>query len=271
MSAVAEASLAELARTARAAWPTLELRDEVFLAHLRERVPDPLPPDAAELIHAADLFLACACANGDPRAIAEFERGYIATLDGVVAQMRLGADLVDEVKQRVRDRLLVRVSDGAPRIADYSGRGALRSWVYATAMRTALNALAAAKRHLPTEQEQLLDIPTSGDDPEWAALRAHHRSEFAAAFGAAFTTLTARQRLLLKQHFVDGLSTEELGNQYRVHRVTVLRWICQARDELVTALQRALAAELGVDADEYKSLVRLVKSQLDLSLSQLLA
>jgi RNA polymerase sigma-70 factor (ECF subfamily) len=249
----------------------------VFTAHLLERVP-PQGGGSVSLDHseavahlrASDLFLACACAKGDPRALKHFEAHFMNSVDAALARMRLSPHTVEEIKQEVRQRLLVGERGQCPRIADYSGEGALRSWVYAAAVRTALNWIKANRRHVPDEHEQLMRIPADGDDPELAALRARYADAFAAAFRDAFSTLPARQRLLLKQHYVDGLSTEDIGKLFRAHRVTVLRWLTRARDELTTRLEQALMERLGLRPDEYDSIVRLVRSQLDVSIGPLL-
>jgi RNA polymerase sigma-70 factor (ECF subfamily) len=263
-------SLKRVLDEARAAWPDVTLDDETFAAHLLERVPAHGDGEAAAHLRASDLFLACACARGEPRALAHFEAHFMGSVDGALGRMRLPRHSVEEIKQQVRHRLLVGERGQSPRIADYSGEGALRSWVYAAATRTALNWIKANRRHVPDENELLLRIPADGDDPELAALRSRYAVAFEAAFRDAFATLPARQRLLLKQHYVDGLSTDDMGKQYRAHRVTVLRWLTAARDDLAARLEQALMERLGLRPDEYHSIVRLVRSQLDISIGPLL-
>jgi RNA polymerase sigma-70 factor (ECF subfamily) len=268
-TAALTAALAPLVASARAAWPDVQLDAATFVEHVRERLPGPEAPVPSGALHAADLYLACACAHGEPRALAHFDAEYIARIQVVLARMNLPPDAVDELKQLVRDRLLVAGERAQPRISDYSGQGTLRSWLAAVATRTALNWLAAAKRGQSIDAEDVPELAASDDDPELTALRTRYAADFKVAFAEAFSVLAARQRLLLRQHFVDGLSTEEIGKVYRVHRVTALRWLNQARDDLGVRLQAALAARLGVNNDEYRSLVKLVRSQLDLSLSRL--
>ncbi|MFP2932660.1 transcriptional regulator, partial [Pyxidicoccus sp. 3LG] len=57
--------LASLYAAGRQAWPEVPLAEEDFLRHLAERLP---PGDdvagALAAVHAADLYLACACARG---------------------------------------------------------------------------------------------------------------------------------------------------------------------------------------------------------------
>ncbi len=65
---------------------------------------------------------------------------------------------------------------------------------------------------------------------------------------------------------MDGLNIDEIGAIYRVHRVTAYRWLEKARDALVKHTQKLLAAQLKVEKREFDSIMRLIRSQLHLSL-----
>jgi RNA polymerase sigma-70 factor (ECF subfamily) len=249
---------------ARAAWPQIAVDEERFRAYVGERseAGEPLLELSLD-----DLYLACGCALGDAEAIRLFEAHFIVEIDTVLRHMRLEPALLDEIKQLVRDKVLI---GAPPKIADYSGRGALRGWLRAVATRTALDALRKQARSPSSEEELYRTIPAATDDPETAALRRRYAAEFADAFRRSFAALTARERLLLKRHFVDGLSTEQLGALHSVHRVTVLRWISQALEQLASRAEELLLERLRLPRSEYQSLVRLVRSQLDLSLGSLL-
>ncbi|HWQ29246.1 MAG TPA: transcriptional regulator, partial [Dehalococcoidia bacterium] len=64
---------------------------------------------------------------------------------------------------------------------------------------------------------------------------------------------------------------EEVATVYRVHRATGARWIAQARAALLERLGAELRRRLRADTREVASLVRLLESQLDVTLSRLLA
>jgi RNA polymerase sigma-70 factor (ECF subfamily) len=64
---------------------------------------------------------------------------------------------------------------------------------------------------------------------------------------------------------IDGLTIDDIGAIYRVHRATAARWLVGIRDKLVEQTRGRLAAKLGVDTEEAASIVRLVQSQLDVS------
>lgn len=134
-----EGRLAELLATARAAWPDLPLPAATFLRHLAERFPEGSSPVISlQTLHAADFYLACACAHGIPAAHAVLDAQFLPKVDEAVARVGgSGGDAV-EVRQRLRERLLTPEEGKAPRIAEYQGTGPLAAWLSAAAVRTAL-------------------------------------------------------------------------------------------------------------------------------------
>ena len=80
--------------------------------------------------------------------------------------------------------------------------------------------------------------------------------------------LTPHERTLLRQHYVDGLTIDVLGQLYQVNRSTCARWIERARVRILRALRGYMRTELGLDREDLDSAIALVQSQLDLSLSR---
>src|SRR5438552_1509727 len=79
-----------------------------------------------------------------------------------------------------------------------------------------------------------------------------------------------RHRTLLRLNLVDGLNIDKIGALYGVHRATVASWIAGARDEILTATRKALQERLKLSRAEFESLMGLVVSNLEVSLSRLL-
>ena len=77
-------------------------------------------------------------------------------------------------------------------------------------------------------------------------------------------------RALLRFKFVDGLTLDDLAVLYGTHRATVARRVAALREDLVKATRAQLGGPLRVRRQDLESLVRLVRSDLDLSLSRLL-
>ena len=59
---------------------------------------------------------------------------------------------------------------------------------------------------------------------------------------------------------------DQIGLLYRVHRVTASRWLAGARKAVLSHTRRLLTDQLDISAEEFESIVRLVQSQLDLSI-----
>lgn len=145
-----------------------------------------------------DLNLASACLRGETRALLAFD-ALLDRATATLARIDTSPAFVDEVRQRVRVRLLV--GDGAgPRIASYSGRGPLSAFVQVAVLRTALN-LRRDERMLPL---RCCDTPTVDDDVESAELRRRGGESLRAAFRAAVAALPATDRELMRRHFLRG-------------------------------------------------------------------
>src|SRR5262249_22461852 len=153
----------------RAAWPGVELAFDVFAARLA----------AVGRGNVVDLYLACACTEGDPAALAEFDRMFLGCVRDAVARIDRSHDFVTEVQQILRERLLVGPN---AKIRDYRGGGALASWVRTAAVRTALNLRRRTNRE--TKQEPSFE-PFEVLDPEIALLRQRYMPEIDAALRRA--------------------------------------------------------------------------------------
>src|SRR5258705_1451420 len=103
---------------ARTAWPAIDVTDGELAAFLAARIKDGDLADAILAAPAADLLLACGCAAGKTTALTGFE-SVLAEVDAAGRTARAAADLVDEVKQKLRTTLLVADGDKPPGIVAY--------------------------------------------------------------------------------------------------------------------------------------------------------
>jgi len=259
----------QLHEAGRALWPAIQISAPAFASHLAGHL-GVSPEDAESLrARAGDLYLALAAARGDAEAIAVIDRTCIAQVDAALRGM-LPASEIDDLKQELRQRLFVGAADHAPKLLDYAGRGELRAWVRASAVRTAISVLRTRKREQAHQQDLWLVASEIGVDPTLEHLRPRLHSELRIAFEAALGALEVRERNLLRQHFFDGLSTDELATLYRVHRATTFRWLTRARSRLLARTRKTLAQRLSLRRSELDSLMRLVDSQLEVSVVRLL-
>jgi RNA polymerase sigma-70 factor (ECF subfamily) len=258
-----------MVREAHRTWPAVTVSDGDFVAYVGERLPAEESAAAAlTKLCTRDLYLALACSRGDTRALATFEAHCVETIDAALARLGASNDIVTEVKQRLRRSLLV--ADGAaPAIAQFSGRGNLRAWVRVIAVREALALVRQSRKDTPIEDALLAQKLIPADDPELAYLKGMYRQEFKTAFAEAMAGLGDRERTLLRQHMLDGLNIDELGALYRVHRATAARWLESARRKLVERTLASLRSRLRVQPEELDSILRLIRSQLDVSVGGL--
>jgi RNA polymerase sigma-70 factor, ECF subfamily len=266
-----EEQLAAVCEAARAPWPKVTLEAAGFVGYLAAHTdPSDDPGQALATLRVADLYLACACAEGQPAAIEELERICLAASEVFLRQFRQPPAFADEVRQIVLSRALVGDGEEPPRITQYAGRGTLASWVGITAQRTALSLLRGdVVRGRATHEAMAQALPLGGD-PELDYLKARYRREFRDAFMEAIAALPAHERVLLRLHLVEGLSHERIGAMYQVNQSTITRRVARARDTILRETQQALRRRLHVETAEFESLAALVGSELDLSLSRLL-
>src|SRR5688572_26131192 len=108
---------------ARARFPEIVVDDATVLAALVEKLPAwSNVREAVNGLDAGELYLACACERADPRALACFETTYFPAIAAALAPMKLPAGADDEIRQRVRTKLLVSEAD-RPTLRTYAGQG----------------------------------------------------------------------------------------------------------------------------------------------------
>jgi RNA polymerase sigma-70 factor (ECF subfamily) len=252
---------------ARAAWPALTVSIDDWLAAVGGAVADATAPlDRIGELHAADLYLAQACVTGDPAALAAFDVTCRDVVHGSLRAMGLADDVIADVAQDVRAKLLV---GPAPRIATYSGRASLRTWTRTVATRAAVSRL-RKKQAVHVDDEVLAGLPAIDDGPDAQHFRAKYKDELKAAFEEAMSSLTAQQRNVLRHHFVDALTIDEIGALYGAHRTTAFRWLETARDVLAKRTQNGFQRRIKATPSEMRSIVRLLESNVELSLQRVL-
>jgi RNA polymerase sigma-70 factor (ECF subfamily) len=264
--------LAAAVAQARAAFPAIALADEAFVRHLAARADAAKRPlDALAVLRTDDLFLAAACAAGDHEAILRFELEHVRWAERGLTKRGISADAIEEAKQNVRERLLV--GSETAKILDYDGRGDLRQWVRVVLLREAILLSKREKREKRETPDtfDFLSLPDRADDPEIAYFKRRYRAEYKEAFTAALLGLSARERALLRQQYILGLNVDEIGTMYQVHRATAARWVQGARETLLSNARLELAHRLGLARAEIEAIVRMIDSQLEVSLGRILA
>jgi RNA polymerase sigma-70 factor, ECF subfamily len=263
-------------------WPGVRVDPAVFTEHLARHLGESCE-DAAELrarlaaAHGADLYLACACSLGDPRAHAALEAEFLPEVARVLRTIRSAGLSDDEVRQLVRIRLLMATPERAvPRIADFAGRGELRKWLRIAATRIVLadfdSRAATHRKELGTSAvaEKLLALPGE-QDLERSRMRAEIAPHFKEGFQLALASLTVRERNLLRLKFLHGLTGDQIAGVYGVNRVSAARWFARARDRVLRRTRMHIAQALRLPASELDSLTQMLMSEIDVSLGRILS
>lgn len=230
---------------------------------------EPPDRDALARLNAPDLYLALALAAKDERALEIAESELMPAVRQSVGRIDANPAFVDEVSQRVRERLLV--GDGVipPAITQYRGTGPLARWVRVIASRIALD-LKRADSKLDDDSEDALAQMPAPSDPELEIIWRTCADEYKAALAEAFASLSKRERNLLRQRYLDDLNIDTLGRIYRVNPSTTFRWLKQIEERLAAATRMALMTKLSISESQVHSMERLVASQLQLSLPRML-
>jgi RNA polymerase sigma-70 factor (ECF subfamily) len=265
-----EVRLRTVVARAGGAWPGVTIDPARLVQAIARAAGEDIEAAFADL-YLEDLALAVACAEGAPNALAHCDRLCAGAITAAVARVDRSADLRDEVRQILWQRIFVGTAGQAPRIRSYAGRGPLVAWVAVAAQRVALDLRRSEARVQATGGDPMADqLLPAKEHPEVDYLRTRYKAEFEAAVGEALAGLPDRDRLLLKLTIVSGLSHEQLANIYSVNQSTITRWIARARAQVLETTEREICARLRMPPGEFRSLAGLLVSRLDLSISRVL-
>lgn len=260
-----------LVEEGRAGYPEVVVDDDAFRRYLAARVPEDEEPSAYfESVSGPELWLAFACGAGDRGAHAVFEREYFGEIPVGLSRFKPSPELIDEVTQHVRTSLFLPRPGTGPRIAEVAGRGSLRALIRVMALRAGISHFRRQGRDVATPDVDLLDVRLPGEGPELLHMKERHRHEFRSSLKGAISALTSRERSLLRMHFLERVTLQQLATSYRVDRSTVTRWIARARRQLFRHTRRDLQDRLRLQPAELASFIRVIDSCFDISLHRLL-
>lgn len=261
-----EEALARLHARATAAWPSLPLPLSTLVEHVARVAPADVSPATLGGLSEEGLALCAACLAGQPKALSIFESEYLAPLGRVLQKLEGGSALTADALQTLRLQFLAPGHLQPSAFLSYSGRGALAVWLKVVAVRAAQK----LRRGMPSAQrsaEGLAAMPSPEADPELRFMKLQHRRHFKACFQQALAGLGPRERSVLRMSLVEGLSIDDIGRVYDVHRATAARWLAAARGALVADCRARLAVQLKVAEAELDEVMGAVQSNLSISLS----
>jgi RNA polymerase sigma-70 factor, ECF subfamily len=214
--------------------------------------------EALKQLRTTELLLVRACLESDKAALKRLVDEHLSRTGEWVQRIDRRADFIEDVRQEAFHRL---VADGAQRaqLWGFSGRGALGAFV-----RVFVTRLALRMRRTGEAREFRQEPPDLGVDPELALLRSRYAREFGEAFKATLARLPVDDRNILRMHYIDGLTLEQVAVAYAVSRATAARALARARAHVVSETEARLAERLGKNVNA-ASLFALVESQLGAS------
>lgn len=263
------AEIAPLLAAARTAWPDVAAPADRFEAAVERAV---AAGERVERLSAAGLWLAVACRAGDLAALRHLDRLLVPVVNAIVSKSRGVAIEAEDLRQLVSQRLLVGEPGRPPKIDEYLGQGELTGWLRVVATRLWVDV--ARKRSgneaVHDDERAAEALFAQGGDPELDYLKAHYRLEFARAFREALAALDPGDRTLLRQHLVERLGIDQLAVAHGVHRATAARRVQAAKEALLADTRRRLMQALSLGRAELESVMRMIESQLHVSVARLL-
>ena len=245
----------------RSAWPGVDLSLDDFAAFVEER-------GASVELH-EDVYLACACLKGDTAARIALERSVLADVPRAVHRVSTEDDFVKDVAADLRLALLDGEAGKPALLTRYQGRGPLRSFVMVLAMRRATDRK-RRQREIVTEASDFAALEADADRRIVGAAMRDLEQAFLDALKSKLSSLSARERTILRLHVVDGVPAEKIGRMYGVHRATATRWIVQAKQAVFDETREELQRRFAVSVDTFESIARDAAHGLDASLSTFL-
>lgn len=263
-SAIARPVLEAFGARCAAVWPDLGVDREAFLAWIGLEL-DAIGKATPDKPHATDLYLAFGCIKSDPAALRAFDTHVLSQVARHVSRIDPSETFADDVRQELRERLLIATENSAPRIGAYRGHGPLGAWVRAAAIRTAFNLRRGRK---PESVEHTIEVAEG--DPEIDYVRKTHSVEFRTALEEVLHQIPKEDRDILRMHYLEEKNIEEVGRTIGTHRATIARRLHRIRDALLKKTGDELRERLDLEDDELRTLLAFARDEVDVSLTRIL-
>ena len=246
----------------KTAWPQVELGVERFADFVQRHAIATDGP--VEILQ--DVFLACACGQAEPNALSCFRERYLHVVAGAVRSFDASPEFTDEIYQRLSESLFVASPGSEARIQRYKGQGPLAGFVRTAARRIGMRLSAAAARF--HGEEALVQQFSQANELEATLLKLQCREAINRALCVALRQLSRRERLVLRMNLVEKVSTTRIAAMYKVSQPTISRWIQRSARTIHETVKELVCDELEIDTRELASLLSLVRSQIEITISQ---
>lgn len=267
MSADAETNAELLERVfqqARAQYGDIGVPAHVFIAHLRGLAASQVPCGATDCelmsfcsrLHAADLYLSIGCALHNPAAWSRFTTDYFDYIQSIASTL---VDTTDEALE-FADALVVDLflpdRTGQSRIASYSGRSSLATWLRVLVCHRAINDRKKARPLQPIESLREQRDESVVERLE-ATLRSHRYSAAVQdSLREACCRLSEPERLVLLLRYERSLKVGQIAEILQVHPSNVTRRLERACERLRLRILHVLDLKHQLKRGEIDECVR---------------
>jgi RNA polymerase sigma-70 factor (ECF subfamily) len=246
----------------KTAWPNVELEMDRFVEFAqRHSITTDAPVEILQ-----DVFLACACGHGEPTALQCFHERYFHVVAAAVRSFDASPQFADEIYQRLSESLFVSGPGVEAKIQRYKGQGPLAGFVRTAARRIGMRVSAAAARF--QGEEALAQEFSLASEVETTLHKLQCRDVINRALCIALRQLSRRERLILRMNLVEKVSTTRVAAMYKVSQPTVSRWIQRSARTIYDTVKELVCDELDIETRELDSLLSLVRSQIEITISQ---
>ena len=228
-----------------------------------------------------DLFLAIACAKGNPEAWEDFVSQYKAVLlatarshcQSEVEAQELASSAYAELYGLKHSGFELRDS----KFLSYSGRGSLRGWLRAVLYQMAIDRFRERARLVQPEADIELErqypiLQTqamASSSMSWFA-EEYNQKPVISALEQAFGTLDQKDKLLLNYYYFDKLKLREIATLFDVHEATVSRSLKRIHKTVRRSVETSLRRDYRMSRSEVQQCCEQTVERLDVSLQSFL-
>lgn len=199
-----------------------------------------------------DLALAHACARGEEAAWEDFQRrhfAFIRDFAGKVMPGAAGEDIAGDVIADLWKR---------GKLARYEGRSTLRTWLGAVVLHAALNAKQSARPSADLEAASRMAGHADSTAPR------AERSRLTRMLQDALGRLSPEERLLLRLHYEQALSLEQMRPAFARSKAALSRRLERARASVRRTMESLAQERFGVPLAELRQGVDFASWEFDL-------
>lgn len=204
-----------------------------------------------------DLYLARACVLRDENAWDECSRLHFGFMREFAARFLRREDAAE-----ISDRVVAELWE-KEKLARYEGRSTLRTWLGAVVAHAALQAGKAIRRQDERRAgaESVAESAGAAPEPE----RDQAARVLADITASAIQRLPSDDKLLLRLHYEQGLSLDQIVTIIGTSKATLSRRLKHLRDMIRNEVEREAREKYRASAADVRGLVDLGRLEIDLS------